>query len=57
MDAKEFDTLGDSPVGKRRLFKVTDVVFVKGHPVVADKDFAAGIGVRGVDVILERRCE
>ena len=57
MDTEEFDAEGDSPVGKRGFLKVADIVFVEGDPVVADEDFAASVGVRGVDVVLKRRGE
>ena len=57
VDAQEFDGDGGTPVGKRGLFEVADVVFVKGDPVVANENFAAGVGVGGVDVVLKRRGE
>src|SRR5258708_33973417 len=57
VNAEKFDGDGGAPVGKRGFFKVADVVFVEGDPVVADENFAAGVGVGGVDVVLERRGE
>ncbi len=57
VDAEDFDGGGGAPVGERGFFEVTDVVFVEGDPVVSDEDFAAGVGVGGVDVVLERRGE
>jgi len=57
VDTEELDGDGTAPVGKRGFFKVPDVVFVEGDPVVADENFAAGVGVGGVHVVLERRGE
>jgi hypothetical protein len=57
VEAKELDGDGRAPVGKRGLFEVADVVFVEGDPVVADENFAARVGVGGVDVVLQGRSE
>ena len=57
VDTEEFNAEGDAPIGKRGFFEVADIVFVESDPVVADEDFAAGVGVRGVDIVLKRRRE
>ena len=57
VDAEDFDGDGGAPVGERGFFEVTDIVFVQRHPIVADQDFAAGIGVGSVNVILKGRGE
>jgi len=57
VDSEELDAESNSPIGERGFFEIADVVFVEGDPVVADENFAAGIGVGGVDVVLERRGE
>ena len=57
VNTKELDGDGGAPIGERCFFAVTNVVFVKRDPVVPDKNFAAGVGVRGVYVVLQRRRE
>jgi hypothetical protein len=57
VDAEELDAEGYSPVRKRGFFEVADIVFVESDPVVADKDFAARVGVGGVDIVLKGRGE
>jgi hypothetical protein len=52
VDAKELDSEGDAPVRKGGFLEVADIVFVEGDPVVTDKNFAAGVGVGGIDVVL-----
>lgn len=57
VDAEEFYGDCGAPVGKRGFFEITDVVFVEGDPIVADEDFAASVGVRGVNIVEEGRSE
>lgn len=57
VDTEELEAEGDAPIGKRGFFKVADAVFVKSDPVVADEDFAAGVGVGSVDIVLKGRGE
>jgi hypothetical protein len=57
VDAEKLDPDGDTPIRERGLLKVSDIVLVEGDPVVADENFAAGVGMGGVDVVLQRRGE
>ena len=57
VDTKYLDAKGDSPVRERGLLEITDIVLVEGNPVMADENFAPGICVGSVDIVLERRGE
>src|SRR5260221_14145160 len=57
VNAEDLQAESYSPIGKRSLFEVADIVFMQRDPVVTHQNFAAGVGVGRVDVILKWRGE
>jgi hypothetical protein len=55
--AEKRHTRGHAPIREGSLFEVADAVFVQGHPVVAEEDVAAGVGVGSVHIVLKGRSE
>jgi hypothetical protein len=48
---------GHSPIRQRCLFQVAYAVFVESDPVLAGENFVAGVGMRSIYVVHQRRCE
>ncbi len=51
------DPVGDGiePVGQRRLFEVADAIELHGYPVAAFVHVLGDLGMRGIDVVEQRR--
>ena len=57
MDAEDAERSGNQPVHHGRFFQVAHAVDVQGDEIAAGEHLAGSFGMRGIDVVLQRRRE